>query len=343
MKKLCGVLICFFLLTFISSARIIEVADAGITDKLKAVIAAKNAAGGADVTAPTVDTVVIGTDGTTVTLTMSENTTVANQDDDEFNLDCDGASGANVAMAYSSGTGTTSLVFTTGATEIQSTETCNLDYSNAQADEFEDAAGNDLSSPITDKAVTNNSEQGGGGSDTIGPLQVAADTDDCMDDNGGDAEYCTGAFSRNFGNQRYYMAFRWDNITLEGSAGGRTVTSCTLEIRGAEAYTAPITWELHGVDEDDPPTFGSAQSPGNTTEVPQTTAYENFTEYPNVADFVSFDCTDAVQELINTYEFNGTALALVAEYQSGADYTTVSLYEVDSGHGAKLTFGYDYE
>jgi len=43
MKKLCGVLICFFLLTFISSARIIEVADAGITDKLKAVIAAKNA------------------------------------------------------------------------------------------------------------------------------------------------------------------------------------------------------------------------------------------------------------------------------------------------------------
>ena len=43
MKKLCGVLICFFLLTFISSARIIEVADAGVTDKLKAVIAAKNA------------------------------------------------------------------------------------------------------------------------------------------------------------------------------------------------------------------------------------------------------------------------------------------------------------
>ena len=43
MKKLCGVLICFFLLTFISSARIIEVADAGITDKLRAVIAAKNA------------------------------------------------------------------------------------------------------------------------------------------------------------------------------------------------------------------------------------------------------------------------------------------------------------
>jgi len=160
MKKLSGVLVCLLLFTFISSARIIEVADAGITDKFKAVIAAKNAAGGADVTAPTVDTVVIGTDGTTVTLTMSENTTVANQDEDEFNLDCDGASGANVAMTYSSGTGTTSLVFTTGATVIQSTETCNLDYSNAQADEFEDAAGNDLASPITDKAVTNNSEQG---------------------------------------------------------------------------------------------------------------------------------------------------------------------------------------
>ena len=41
--------ICFLLFTFISSARIIEVADAGITDKLKAVIAAKNAGGGGGV------------------------------------------------------------------------------------------------------------------------------------------------------------------------------------------------------------------------------------------------------------------------------------------------------
>jgi len=45
MKKLTGVFICLLLFTFISSARIIEVADAGITDKLKAVIAAKNAGG----------------------------------------------------------------------------------------------------------------------------------------------------------------------------------------------------------------------------------------------------------------------------------------------------------
>ena len=45
MKKLSGVFICLLLFTFISSARIIEVADAGITDKLKAVIAAKNAGG----------------------------------------------------------------------------------------------------------------------------------------------------------------------------------------------------------------------------------------------------------------------------------------------------------
>ena len=44
MKKLSGVFICLLLFTFISSARIIEVADAGITDKLKAVIAAKNVA-----------------------------------------------------------------------------------------------------------------------------------------------------------------------------------------------------------------------------------------------------------------------------------------------------------
>ena len=45
MKKLSGVLVCLLLFTFISSARIIEVADAGITDKLKAVIAARNTGG----------------------------------------------------------------------------------------------------------------------------------------------------------------------------------------------------------------------------------------------------------------------------------------------------------
>ena len=44
MKKLSGAFICLLLFTVLSSARIIEVADAGITDKLKAVIAAKNAA-----------------------------------------------------------------------------------------------------------------------------------------------------------------------------------------------------------------------------------------------------------------------------------------------------------
>ena len=42
MKKLSGVFICLLLFTVLSSARIIEVADAGITDKLRAVIAAKN-------------------------------------------------------------------------------------------------------------------------------------------------------------------------------------------------------------------------------------------------------------------------------------------------------------
>ena len=46
MKKLTGVLVCLLLFTFISSARIIEVADAGITDKLKAVIAARNTPAG---------------------------------------------------------------------------------------------------------------------------------------------------------------------------------------------------------------------------------------------------------------------------------------------------------
>lgn len=98
----------------------------------------------------------IDTDGTTVTLNFSENLT--GTESDTFNLDCDGVSGADVALTYSSGSGTTALVFTAGAT-IQSTETCNLDF-DGDSNDFEDDAGNDLAD-FSDAAVTNSSEQGG--------------------------------------------------------------------------------------------------------------------------------------------------------------------------------------
>ena len=106
-----------------------------------------------DVTAPIFSSAAIAANGETVTITLSE--PVTGTENDTFNLDCDGASGADVVLTYASGSGSPNLVFTSAAT-VQSTETCNLDF-NGDANDFEDAAGNDLAD-FTDAAVTNNSE-----------------------------------------------------------------------------------------------------------------------------------------------------------------------------------------
>ena len=106
-----------------------------------------------DVTAPIFSSAAIAANGETVTITLSE--PVTGTENDTFNLDCDGASGADVVLTYASGSGSPHLVFTSGAS-VQSTETCNLDF-NGDANDFEDAAGNDLAD-FTDETVTNNSE-----------------------------------------------------------------------------------------------------------------------------------------------------------------------------------------
>lgn len=106
----------------------------------------------ADVTAPTCSTATIGTNGTALTLAMSETVT---RSGGTFDVDCSTA-GANITATYSSGSGSNSLVYTLGTT-VNSGDTCNLDY-NGAANGIEDAAGNDLAS-ITDKAITNNSTQ----------------------------------------------------------------------------------------------------------------------------------------------------------------------------------------
>lgn len=110
----------------------------------------------ADVTAPEVSTATIGTNGTSLTLAMSETVT---RSGGTFDVDCSTA-GSDLTATYSSGSGSSSLVYTVGTT-VNSGDTCNLDY-NGAANGVEDGAGNDLAS-ITDKSITNNSTQGGGG------------------------------------------------------------------------------------------------------------------------------------------------------------------------------------
>ena len=156
-RKFIYLIIALFFLSMGAVARVIEVTPAGATGMMLQIATGGTPA--ADVTAPTVSgNPVIDTDGDTVTIAFTETVSTNNYDTGDFDIDCDGASGANNNLAYSSGDDSSSVVFTTTST-VQSGETCNLDYTGG-ADEIEDTSGNDLAQ-FSDDAMTNNSTQGG--------------------------------------------------------------------------------------------------------------------------------------------------------------------------------------
>ena len=127
----------------------------GALEMDEAVIAAKNA--GADVRAPTWVSTTVDTTGDVVTVVFSENLTNTALGGGEFDLDCDGASGADNVLVYASGDGTGTWVFAPTAT-VQAGEACTTGFDGA-ANEAEDDALNDLADygPV---AVTNNSAIG---------------------------------------------------------------------------------------------------------------------------------------------------------------------------------------
>jgi hypothetical protein len=85
---------------------------------------------------------------------------MAGYDANDLDLDCTGTSARNnIGFAYVSGTGTTTIVFSTGATTIYSGDTCTMDFdASVDADDIEDLAGNDLVT-FTNDVVTNGSLQ----------------------------------------------------------------------------------------------------------------------------------------------------------------------------------------
>jgi len=114
------------------------------------------ATAGDDVTAPAFVSAAIAADGLATTINFDEN--VTGTENDTFTLDCVVA-GDPISLTYSSGSGTTALVFTAGDTILStgSGESCTLDF-NGDPNDFEDDSGNDLADFDT-AAVTNNSEQ----------------------------------------------------------------------------------------------------------------------------------------------------------------------------------------
>lgn len=106
-----------------------------------------------DVTAPTVSSRTVGANGTEFTIAFDEAVTATI--DTGFTLTPTNG-GAAVTLSYTSGSGTSSLVYT-ASRAITRNETLTLAYTQP-GDGIEDAAGNDLAS-FSGQAVTNNSTQ----------------------------------------------------------------------------------------------------------------------------------------------------------------------------------------
>jgi len=153
MKRLLICIACLFALTFVGSRSAIAWG-----------IMLASGGGGADVTAPTLSTFEIGTDGDTWTFTYDEIVTAT--DDGDM---CDGytitmSTAGAITFTYASGTRGSASVFTcTGSATVDSGETIGangLDYTQGT---ITDVATNALAA-LDDKTTgfTNNSTQGGG-------------------------------------------------------------------------------------------------------------------------------------------------------------------------------------
>jgi hypothetical protein len=135
---------------------IADAASNAMVDFTPATNLAANKALVIDGTAPTVSTVVIGTNGTSWTFTYSEAVTCSSTPNccDDFVVSMSGQ--GPVTLSYSEGS-TTSTVLCTGNKTVRANETVSvgLNYTTV-SNGIEDVAGNDLAT-FTSKAVTNNS------------------------------------------------------------------------------------------------------------------------------------------------------------------------------------------
>lgn len=112
-----------------------------------------------DVTAPTVSSATIATNGNSISYVFSEAVEFGVNGNGGFSL---ATNGAAVTLSYSSGTGTNTLVYATSRT-ISNTETLTRSYVQP-GNGVQDAAGNDLAS-FSAQAVTNNSTVNGAPTD----------------------------------------------------------------------------------------------------------------------------------------------------------------------------------
>lgn len=142
-----------------------------------------------DVTAPTVSSATIATNGNSISYVFSEAVEFGGGGNGGFTL---ATNGAAVTLSYSSGTGTSTLVYATSRT-ISNTETLTRSYVQP-GNGVQDSAGNDLAS-FTAQAVTNSSTVNGAPTDislssssvlTTGGLNAVVGTLSTTDPDAGD-------------------------------------------------------------------------------------------------------------------------------------------------------------
>lgn len=139
----------------LSGAQVTQHGLAGFSQVIYGDFTAK--AGGPDVTAPTISSATLAADGNSITFACSESVEFGAGGNTGFVL-VPTNGGAAVTLSYSSGSGSSDLVYATSRT-ASSTETFTYAYTNP-GNGVQDAAGNALES-FTAQAVTNNSAVNG--------------------------------------------------------------------------------------------------------------------------------------------------------------------------------------
>ena len=133
---------------------------------------------GADIIDPTLDSVVVGGNGITVTATFSESVTRGSgHDPSDWNLDAT-VTGSDIPLAYVSGDPGSVWILTAGSIiQVSSIDTTVVIDFNGAVNSIEDTAGNDLAAIVSGLA-TNSSSQGASGNTYYIDQSVGNDVND---------------------------------------------------------------------------------------------------------------------------------------------------------------------
>lgn len=275
-------------------------------------------AAGSDTDAPLVSAVTIDPTGTTLSVLHNENVTFGAGGNGGFSIT---ASGGAVTPSYSSGSGSTSLVYSLSR-NIEIGETLTLDYTQP-GDGVEDSSGNDLAT-FAGQAVTNNSTY-----ETTAPTFVSASVDP-------DGDEISIVISENVGfgaggSSGFSLSFTDGAVTAtysSGEDGSELIYTLSRTIGSHETGTIAYTQPGNGIEDpsgNDLATFAAASVTNNSTQdtVTPTFVSASIINAGTQTQIVLSEAVVAGVDGANGFTFTPSGGAATLSYASGLSSTTL--------------------